>query len=58
VNRKVITAEELERMSATEQAAAFEASIVWDLDEAPSDLVERARARIEERIAREHSTTT
>ena len=54
----MITAEELERMSAAEQAAAFEASIVWDLDEAPEDLVERARARIEQRIAQERPTTT
>ena len=58
MEHKVITAEELERMSAAEQAAAFEASIVWDLDEAPEDLVERARARIEQRIAQERPTTT
>lgn len=54
----MITAEELERMSAAEQAAAFEASIVWDLDNAPQDLVARALARIEQRIAQERPTKT
>lgn len=58
MERKVITAAEFEQMTPAEQDEAFAAGIVWDLDEAPPDLVARARARIEQRIAREHSTTT
>jgi hypothetical protein len=53
VERKVLTAAELERLSPAEQAAAFEASIIWDLDDAPPDLVARARARAEDRISRQ-----
>lgn len=53
VDRKVITAAEFERLSPTEQDQAFEASIIWDLADAPPELVARARARVEERIARE-----
>jgi hypothetical protein len=58
VERKVITAAEFEQMTPAEQDEAFAASIVWDLDQAPPELVARARARVEERIARERSTTT
>ncbi len=58
MERKVITAAEFEQMTPAEQDEAFAASIVWDLDQAPPDLVARARARVEERIAREHSTKT
>lgn len=58
MERKVITAAEFEQMTAAERDAAFAASIVWELDQAPSDLVARARARIEQRIEREHPTTT
>lgn len=53
VDPKVITAAELEQMTPAERSAAFEASIIWDLADAPPDLVARARARVEERIARE-----
>lgn len=53
VERKVITAAELERMSPAERDAAFEASIVWDLADAPPELVARARSRVEARIERE-----
>lgn len=58
MERKVITAAEFEQMTPAEQDEAFAASIVWDLDQAPPELVARARARVEERIARERSTTT
>ena len=53
VDRKVITAAEFEHLSPAEQDEAFEASIVWDLADAPPALVARARARVEERIAQE-----
>ena len=48
---KVWTAAELEQMSPAERRAIFEASIVTDLDDAPRDLVERTRARVERMIA-------
>ena len=47
----VVTAAELEEMSPAERRALFEASIVTNLDDAPQELVERARARVEQRIA-------
>jgi hypothetical protein len=47
----VVTAAELEKMSPAERHALFEASIITDLDEAPQHLIERARARVERRIA-------
>lgn len=40
-------------MTPTERSAAFEASIVWDLDDAPESLVTRAREWAEARIAEE-----
>ncbi|MEO6654022.1 MAG: hypothetical protein ABIP17_15350 [Ilumatobacteraceae bacterium] len=46
-----MSAVELEKMSPEERHAAFEASIVTDLDDAPQRLVERARARAEQHIA-------
>jgi hypothetical protein len=58
MDREVITAEELERLTPAERAAAFEASIVWELDDAPADLVARARARAERRIAQERAAST
>jgi hypothetical protein len=51
VPKNVVTAAELEEMSPAERRAVFEASIITDLDKAPQGLVERARARIEQRIA-------
>lgn len=51
----VVTAAQLEDMSPAERHALFEASIVTDLDEAPQHLVERARARVEQRIAESES---
>ena len=46
--KKFWTAEELFKLSPAEQDALFESSIVRDLDQAPPELV--ARARIEQRI--------
>lgn len=54
---KVWTAEELEQMSPAERHALFEASIVTDLENAPRELVERARARVE-RIIDDSSSST
>jgi hypothetical protein len=53
VDRKMITADELEQMTPAERSAAFEAGIVWDLDDAPEALVARARQWVEARIAAE-----
>ena len=47
----IVTAAELEQRSPAERHELFEASIVTDLDEAPSHLVEQARARVQQRIA-------
>ncbi|WP_419946708.1 hypothetical protein [Candidatus Poriferisodalis sp.] len=48
---KILTAAELEKLSPAERHALFEASIVTDLDEAPPQLVERARSRVQQKIA-------
>ncbi|CAN5693753.1 hypothetical protein BH24ACT5_BH24ACT5_14960 [soil metagenome] len=47
---RVVTAAELEAMGPAERRAIFAASIVTDLDEAPQHLIDRARARVEQRI--------
>ena len=47
----IVTAAELEKLSPAERHALFEASIVTDLDEAPPQLVERARSRVQQEIA-------
>lgn len=47
----VVTAADLERMSPAERRAIFEASIITDVDEAPQHLIDRARTRVEQRIA-------
>ena len=53
--RKIWTAEELLTLSPAERDATFESSLVRDFDQAPAELVARARARIEQRIARTES---
>ncbi len=45
------TAAELEQMTPSERHAIFQASIVTDLDQAPRELLARARAKVENRIA-------
>jgi hypothetical protein len=55
VPENVVTAAELEEMSPIERRALFEASIVTNLDDAPRSLVDRARARVEQRIAESES---
>ena len=48
--QKVWTAAELEQMSPAERHRIFDASIVTDLSDAPTELVERTRARVERLI--------
>ncbi len=48
---KVWTAAELEQMTPAERQAIFDASIVTNLDDAPPELLQRTRARIERMIA-------
>ena len=38
-------------MTPAERKQIFEESIIWDLDDAPQDLVERARRKVDQRIA-------
>jgi hypothetical protein len=55
-SRKVWTAADLEQMTPADRHALFEASVIWDLDDAPPELVARARARALDHIAQtEHS---
>lgn len=53
MERRTISAAELEKMTPAERSAAFEASIIWDLKDAPASLVTRSRQWAEERIAKE-----
>ena len=53
MERRTISAAELEQMTPSERSAAFEASIVWDLQDAPASLVSRSRQWVEERISEE-----
>jgi len=55
--RKVWTAAELDSMTPTEVDALFEASIVRDLDDVPPEFLARVRARVQERIDAEESST-
>ena len=47
----IVTTAELEKLNPAERHALFEASIVTDLDEAPQQLVEEARTRVQQRVA-------
>jgi hypothetical protein len=51
MERKVWTAAELDEMTPAERKRIFEESIIWDLDSAPADLIERTRRKVEKRIA-------
>lgn len=53
MERRIWTAAELDGLSPDERNQVFEGSINYALDEAPADLVARARTRLLERIARE-----
>ena len=47
---RIWTAAELEQMTPAQRRSLFESSIVTDLDQAPAELVERTRARVESLI--------
>jgi hypothetical protein len=51
VEAEVWTAAELEKLTPAERHVLFDARVVTDLDQAPSELVARSRARVEQRIA-------
>ena len=51
VSDDIVTAAELEKLNPAERHELFEASIVTDLDEAPQQLVEEARTRVQQRVA-------
>jgi len=51
MEKKIWTAAELDEMTPAERKKIFDESIIWDLDGAPQDLVERARRKVEKRIA-------
>jgi hypothetical protein len=53
---KIITAEQLEKMTPAERQAAFDASIVTNLDDAPPELLTRTRRRVEQLIIDSEST--
>lgn len=55
--RKIWTAAELDEMTPAEVDALFEASIVRDLDDVPPEFLARVRARVQERIDAEESST-
>ena len=56
MGRKIWTAGELEQLTPAEQDEIFRAGIIWDLEDAPAELVERARRKIEQRIADTETT--
>ncbi len=56
--RKIWTAAELEHMTRAEQQAIFEESIIWDLDDAPQNLVARLREDVEQHIAGPNAART
>lgn len=51
MEQKIWTAAELDEMSPAERKKIFDDSIIWDLDDAPPELVARARAKVLKRIA-------
>ena len=52
LGRPIITAAELDAMTPEQRKAAFEASLVTDLDQLPPDYVAQLRAEAEELAAR------
>lgn len=55
---RIITAAELEKMTPAQRQAAFDASVVTDLDKAPPELLARTRRRVEQLIAESDSTSS
>ena len=52
LSRPVLTAADLDAMTPAQRRAAFDASLVTDLDQLPADYLARLRADAEELIAR------
>ena len=48
--RRIWSAEEFEAMTPAQQDEIFDAAIISDLDEIPTELLARVRARLQERI--------
>ena len=56
MTRRVWTAAELEGIAPSDVDAIFEDSIIWDIADAPRDLLARSRERIMRRIDETEST--
>jgi len=56
MSRKIWTAAELEAMTPSEVDEIFRSSIVWDLDDAPPELVARAREHVVRHIEQTETT--
>jgi hypothetical protein len=54
--QRIWTAAELEAMTPAEVDTVFRDSIVWDLDEAPPEMVARARELVLRRIEQTEAT--
>ena len=48
--RRIWTAEEFAALTPAQQDEEFDAAVVSDLDEVPAELLNRVRARLQERI--------
>ena len=53
--QKIWTAEELLKLTHAEQDLIFESCLMRDLDQAPAELVARAHARVQQRVAQTES---
>lgn len=51
MGRKIWTAAELDEMTPAARKKIFDESIIWHLDDAPAELVDRARAKVLKHIA-------
>jgi len=49
--KKIWTAEEIGKMTPQEQQALFDDSIVYDLEEVPTEFLDRVRAKVQTRIS-------
>jgi hypothetical protein len=50
MGQKIWTAEELERLSPSEQDELFNASVVTDVDDVPAEFLAKVRERFHERV--------
>ena len=56
VDRKVMTAEEFERLPPAEQDRIFASSIITDLADVPPEFLAKVRARVEARLSASDAT--